>query len=455
MTFDHYGLQVSLRVAFLFAALLGLAFAIAYAWPYTLQVILALLAVVLTWSLLRYTNKVVRDLSTFLKGFRYGDFQQKLAIDDLGNNFGDLEQVLQQTAAQLQEQRLQKEKQAVYLQTLIQHLPLPFLVLHLDGRAEIMNMASRRVFNVADIATSDDLARFGAAFQRDVLQIRAGESLLSTVRIEGSEEHYILTATSISMEGDKQKLVALLNIQGELDATELATWQNLLRVTSHEILNSLAPVSSCAQTAESLVRELLENDRPDRDEDSSERRSDLQDICDAVDTIARRSEGLMRFVRSYRQLTRMPPPKPGKIVIADFFRRLDSLLSAELRQKDIALNFSAGPHGLMVLADADMLDQAMINLVRNAADAVRNAEPGRIDIRAYVDGKQRVVLEVADNGPGIDAADAVNIFVPFYTTKEQGSGVGLALVRYIMLSHGGAARFLPGPQGGSVFRLLF
>ncbi len=450
MKFESYDAQVGIRLVVLFVAMLALAFTIAYEREFSLVLILSGVILAAAISFVRYTNKVLRDLASYLNGFRYGDFQQRLSIRHLGDSFQKLEKGLELTVGRLKEIHSEQEQRAIYLQSLVQHLPLPFLILHYDGRVEIMNMATRRLFNVAEITNSTDLAQFGATFHRDVLQIHSGESLLSSIRIDSTEEYYILTATSITLDGRTQKLVALLNVQEELDATELATWQNLLRVTSHEILNSLAPVSSCAQTAESLVADVLRGNI-----DNPTVRGELEDIRDAVETMARRSEGLMRFVRSYRQLTRMPPPKTRKLSVNDFFERLESLLINELNQHRISLHFSQHPAGLTILADEDMLDQAMINLVRNATDAVKDSAGGRIEIRAYIDNKQRVILEVEDNGPGIDAETAKSIFVPFFTTKQQGTGVGLALVRYIMLTHGGTALHAPADDHGSIFRLVF
>ncbi len=439
-----------MRLTLLFVAMLALAFAIAFDGQLTLMMTLVIVILIAGISLIRFMHKIFGDLESFLSGFRFGDFQQSFTIRQLGTSFEKLETLLNLTAEKFKQMRSKQEQQAVYFQSLVQHLPLPFLIVHDNGRVEIVNMATRRLFNVAEITNSDQLTQYGASFQRDVLQIQPGESLLSSITIENTEEFFVLTSTAISLQGSQQKLVSLQNVQGELDATELATWQNLLRVTSHEILNSLAPVSSCAQMVESLVGDILGKEINDQDV-----RDDLEDIRDAIETMARRSEGLKRFVQSYRQLTRMPPPKTRKVMVGDYFRRLESLMMHELAQKRIAVSFSWHPAGLTLLADEDMLDQAIINLVRNAADAVKDSDDGKIGIRAYIDGKQRVILEVSDNGPGIDAETVSSIFVPFFTTKKQGSGVGLSVVRYIMLSHGGTALYSPGVDGGSIFRLVF
>ena len=439
-----------MRLTLLFVAMLALAFAIAFDGQLTLMMTLVIVILIAGISLIRFMHKIFGDLECFLSGFRFGDFQQSFTIRQLGTSFEKLETLLNLTSEKFKQMRLKQEQQAVYFQSLVQHLPLPFLIVHDNGRVEIMNMATRRLFNVAEITNSDQLTQYGASFQRDVLQIRPGESLLSSITIENTEEFFVLTSTAISLQGSQQKLVSLQNVQGELDATELASWQNLLRVTSHEILNSLAPVSSCVQMVESLVGDILGKEINDQDV-----RDDLEDIRDAIETMARRSEGLKRFVQSYRQLTRMPPPKTRKVMVGDYFRRLESLLIHELAQKRIAVSFSWHPASLTLLADEDMLDQAIINLVRNAVDAVKDSDDGKIGIRAYINGKQRVILEVSDNGPGIDAETVSNIFVPFFTTKKQGSGVGLSVVRYIMLSHGGTAHYSPAADGGSIFRLVF
>jgi len=450
MKLSHFKVQLGLRMTALFVGLLLLAFGIANEIRTSLLIVLLVFIALQAASLVRYVNYTNRELESFLSGLKFGDFQQNYTISHLGPSFQGLETTLRITVEKFKTLRAQKEQQAIYYQSLVQHIPIPFFIVHGDQKVEILNHATRRTFNVADITNTSQFAQFGAGFQRDVLQIRPGESLLSTIELAGTQEHFIMTATQLTSAGRIHKLISLQNVQGEIDATELATWQNLLRVTSHEILNSLAPVSSCAQTAKTLVNDALECEITDL-----HLREDLEDIRESLDTVMRRSEGLTRFIQSYRQLSRLPPPKRKSIRVQDYFERLKSLVSGDLARKAIALSFHHDPPSLAVMADEDMLDQALINLVRNAASFLEDAGDGRIDVVAYRDLKQRTVLEVRDNGPGVPEELAEQIFTPFFTTRTEGSGVGLALVRYIMLSHGGKAICEPNEAGGASFRLVF
>jgi len=450
MKLQQFNVQLTLRIAGLFVGMLLLAFAVSAGVRNLLLVLLFGVVIVQVLSLVRFVNHTNRELESFLAGLKFGDFQQTYTIAHLGPSFAALEKMLHGAVENFKSLRVEKHKQAIYNQTLIQHIPIPFFIVHADGRVEILNNATRRTFNVADITNTGELVNFGAGFQRDVLQVQPGEALLTTVELAGTQEHFILAATQLTSRGKSHKLVSLQNVQNQIDATELATWQNLLRVTSHEILNSLAPVSSCAQTAKTLVDEAIAKDI---DDDSLV--DDLHDIQESLDTVLRRSEGLTRFIQSYRQLSRLPPPDKTKIMVSQYFQHLKTLVQDELARKDVRLEFHCRPEGLSLMADKDMLDQVSINLIRNASDALVETPQANIMVSAYTDNKQRTVLEVNDNGPGIPAEQADKIFMPFFTTKNKGSGIGLALVRYIMLSHGGTAVYEPNDNTGSSFRLIF
>jgi len=450
MGYKKFTFQTGVRLALIFVVLTGLAFAITAQIEAIFILGLVLVALALMVNLMRYVNKSNRDLTNILSGLRFGDYQQTFSMGELGKTFRDLEFVLHLTVEKVKKLRLENEQQSLYFQALVEHIPLPMFVVKSGGTVEVLNNATRRTFNVADISNIDQLEEFGPAFMRDVAQIEPGGTMLTTIQFDGMEQQYILSATQISLAGKILKLISLQNVQSQLDATELATWQNLLRVTSHEILNSLTPVSSLARTAQGLVDDFNKTQKLGKEE-----QTDLKDIRDALDTLVRRSEGLTGFVQSYRQLTRMPPPKMKKIKLSAYFSRLESLLRPDWEKKKIKLSILIEPSGLTLVADEGMLDQAMINLLRNASDALTGIKKAEVKIRAFLDSKQRIVLEVEDNGPGIEKDLADKIFVPFFTTKKKGSGVGLTLVRYIVLSHGGAITYRPGEKGGSIFRIVF
>jgi two-component system nitrogen regulation sensor histidine kinase NtrY len=450
MKLKQFKVQMTLRISVLFVCLLLLAVGIASGSRSLSLVVLVIAVIAQVFSLLRYVDHTNHELESFLAGLRFGDFQQTYTIGHLGPSFRALEKTVQNTVANLKSARAEREQLAIYYRALLQHIPIPFFIVHKGKRVRILNNATRRTFNVSHIRNTDELVRFGAAFQRDVLQIQAGESLLTTIELAGNPEYFIMTATQLTTRGTVHMLISLQNIQGALDATELATWQNMLRVTSHEVLNSLAPVSSCAQTAKELAESALAREPLD-----DQSREELQDIRDSVDTVLRRSEGLVRFIQSYRQLSRMPKPKKDKIELEKYFMHLNALVGGELEHKKISVNFSHFPARLSVMADKDMLDQALINLIRNSSQALSSTDNARITVNGFSDDKQRTVIEVSDNGPGVAEGIVEKIFVPYFTARSKGSGVGLALVRYIMLSHGGSVNYAPGEDGGSTFRLIF
>lgn len=450
MNFKGFTFRVGIRLVMLFLFMAGLAYSVATDFSLLVSAILSIIILFQAWGLFRFVNRTNQELVNFITGLRFNDYMQTFTLKHLGGTFRELESAMNLTVKKVKELRSEKEQQAAYFQALVEHMPLPLFFIFPDGRIEVLNNATRRVFNVADITNLEELESFGPGFARDVRQIQPGESLLATVIIDDTQNQFIISATQINMAGKLQKLISMQNVQSQIDATELATWQNLLRVTSHEILNSLSPVSSLAKTTQGLVDDYIKTHKIKPSE-----REDLVDISDGLETLVRRSEGLTAFVHSYRQLTRMPPPKMAKIGLGPYFRRMESLVHEDLQKRKINLEISVTPKTLSVRADEGMLDQSLINLIKNAAEALAKTKKPKIEIRAYFSTRSQVVIEVEDNGPGIAPDKRDQIFVPFFTTKDSGSGVGLTLVRYIMLSHGGTASYHPGPKKGSVFRLAF
>jgi nitrogen fixation/metabolism regulation signal transduction histidine kinase len=444
---NRFALQVAVRVGALFASLVALAYLVAGTELRAVAAIVGGLVLAQGFLLVRFVQLSNRELSRFLGAIRYDDFQQSFSLARLGATFGDLEGAFEEVLGRFRASRLDREAQRRYLEALVEQVPVAILAIHEDGRVELVNNAARRLLDATGATTVEALVGHGAVFQRDIAQCKTGDRKLTRIEIDGVKRQLILSATQIVMTGKPLRVVTLEDIQSELDWNELSAWQDMARVLSHEIMNSLTPIASLAATADEMVDDLARAGGGDGEL--------LCDVHAAVGTIARRSDGLMRFVSSYREITHLPPPSLHVVALAEYFRRLEKLIMTEWEKRGVTLHLGAPPAGLSIVADEALLDQALINLLRNAADAASTSPRPEVWLDARLSDRGRPVIEIADNGPGLDASLGEKIFLPFFTTKPQGSGIGLALARQVMLVHQGAITTGERPGGGALFRLTF
>ena len=268
--------------------------------------------------------------------------------------------------------------------------------------------------------------------------------------VEGIEYHLTLATTEIMIGGNSERLISLQDIQSELDATQAQAWGELVRVLTHEIMNSLTPVSSLAKTAVDVVDDVIKKDR-----DGESLGEDLEDLRNAVATVARRSDSLTQFVDGYRQISKLAPPEKKRVHLASLFDSVCQLANAEWHDSRVKLSYEVTPTELDVHADRDLLEPVLINLLRNAWQSTADIENPELALKGRLNRRNNVVIEVTDNGPGVPESIANKIFVPFFTTKENGSGVGLALARQVMIAHGGFIRLSRNDAGGATFTLTF
>ena len=287
-------------------------------------------------------------------------------------------------------------------------------------------------------------------FGKEALIMKAGERRLVAFTTDDLDQKVMLQATQVTIDGRIEKLISIQNIQSELDAAQLQAWQDLVRVLTHEIMNSITPVASLAKTAVDLVDDVAGKVGDDQDV-----LDELSDVKDAVNTVARRSDKLNQFVSSYRSLTRLPPPEKKRVRVADIFDQLETLFTAKWNETGPDLVMHVEPAELDVFADRDMLEQVLINMLQNAEQALDGIENPELTVTAWLNRRGRITIEISDNGSGIDAEIADRIFVPFFTTKREGSGVGLALARQVMIAHGGTISVTNNENGGARFTLTF
>ncbi|HEY6457216.1 MAG TPA: ATP-binding protein [Steroidobacteraceae bacterium] len=449
MGFSRFRTGIALRTAALFLTIVAVSEMGARThWyvPITLGVAAALLEVAL---LIRFASQSSREVARFLDAISFDDTSQSFSglVDDSAHR--ELGNAMSRVMDLLRTGRSEREAQARYLQTLIAHVPVALISVDEGDRVQLLNMAARRLFETA-LTQMTQFKQYGEAFAVGMDYLRPGTSAILKMERASGALQLKAAATDVTLGGVRRRLISLQNIENEMSAQEMAAWQTVVRVMAHEVMNSLTPVSSLAATARDLVRDVLS-----QTPESDARSIALTDARDALETVARRSEGLLHFVQNHRRLTKALVTQMQVATVQRIFARIQRLLATELAANDIHMTTSVEPQTLELAADADLLDQALINLVRNAIEALSEVPAGHIALSARKDPGGRVVVAVADNGPGIAAEQRDRIFVPFFTTKRQGSGVGLTLVRQIATAHGATVDVAQTPGGGATVSLRF
>ncbi len=441
----HWG--IVLRVLGLVATLAVLNLLAAHShWYVTIGLALGALVIQIV-DLIRFSTRSSQEVARFLDAVAFDDASVSFSGLSGDPAFAELGKAMTRVLGQVRLSRAEREEQGRYLQALVAHVPVALIVIEAEGGVQLLNLAARRLFERTCTHVAD-FTRYGPEFATALEHLKPGQGQL--VRMERPDGSLQLkaAATGITLKGAQRSLVSLQNIETELTAHQLAAWQSVIRIMAHEVTNSLTPIASLAQTARHLVADLRGDGLTAKD-----RAAHFIDADEALETLARRSEGLSHFVQNHRRLTRRMEASPSELPVSRVFARLQRLMNEDFAARGIRLELRVEPAELEVTADAELLDQALINLVRNAMDAVRDRPDAVIALSAERDGTDGVILTVDDNGPGIAPALRDKVFVPFFTTRRDGNGVGLTLVRQIAMAHGGSVSLAEAPIGGMRVRL--
>jgi two-component system, NtrC family, nitrogen regulation sensor histidine kinase NtrY len=447
--FGSFYAGVALRIAALFFTIAAAAWMIANTQWYVTTALCLAAALAEGASLLRFATQSSREVARLLDALAVDDTSQGFSAWNNDRAHGELGAAMARVMARLRASRSEREEQSHYLRVLLAHIPVSLISIDERGRVQLLNMAARRLFETP-LANSTEFIRHGEPFAVGLESLRPGSTAI--VRMERASGPLLLKAamTELASGTVRRRLISFQNIENEMSAQEIAAWQTVIRVMAHEIMNSLTPISSLASTAHDLVRDVLAQLPAD-----DPHAAGLTDAREALETISRRGEGLLQFVQGHRRLTKPLAAQVDVTPVHRVFARLERLLGADLAGRDIELSTSVEPETLEITADPDLLDQALINLVRNAVEALRDTTAGHIALSAHRDPDGHVVLSVADNGPGIPFEQRDKIFVPFFTTKRHGSGIGLTIVRQIATAHGASIDVSQTPGGGATVSLRF
>lgn len=394
--------------------------------------------------LIYYVNKTNRDLLLFLQSFEFKDDtlsfnkRKKLPFKPLYDEFNRIIESFRNV-------KLEKEMEHQYFQYSIKHVDTGLISFDQDGKVEVLNEAAKRLLGLEYAQNIHVLDRVKAGLTEQCMQLSPGKKdMVKIVR-----KHEILSlsmrAAEFKMQQKHIKLISFHNIKTELDEQELDSWQKLIRVLTHEIINSVSPITLLSST---LVKMFEEDGEPKKLTDLDE--VQIENALKGLQAINKRSKGLSRFVESYKSLTKIPQPVITRIKVSDLFGQMLMLLEKVIDSSNATIEYGCLPKHLEIDVDEKLIEQVLINLVKNALEAGADSVDFTIKLKAYeVSGKTKI--DVTDNGPGISLDVIDNIFVPFYTTKKEGSGIGLSLSRQILRKHSGNLEVISIEGAGTTF----
>lgn len=345
--------------------------------------------------------------------------------------------------------RKEKESEYQFFKNIVQHVGIGILTFKKDGAIQIINNAAKRLLRVDKVERISELREASDLLVEAFLKLKTGGREL--IRLKSGDETIQLSifAIELTLRGEEVKLISMSNIQSELEEKEMEAWQNLVRVLTHEIMNSVTPISSLAGVVEEELQKKLETNH------LSMQRDEAEDMHLSVQTISKRSEGLIKFVKEFRSLTHIPKPKVLQVAVKPLLDELAMLHKKELADNNIAISVLVEPETMMVMADKTLIEQVLINLIKNAIQAFGEKTDKKISLYAHLNETGNVLISVKDNGTGIEPEALEKIFIPFFSTKKTGSGIGLSLSRQIMRQHEGNIAVKSEMGEGTEFVLRF
>ncbi len=445
MVYKRFSLIITFRIILICLCVFLLAYVITDTSLYATIFILSIIIIIQIYSLIKFVEKTNKDISRFFNSIRYSDFTQNFKSNIKGAAFEDLSDSFMEVIDEFKKTRKEKEENYRYLQTIVQHISIGILAYTPDGNVELLNNAAKKLLKINSLRYISDLNSLSKSLVSSLLKIRTGEKILEKV-IDNNELLQLSIFAAEFKLGTKHIILVLLNnIQSELEEKEMEAWQNLIRVLTHEIMNSITPIISLSST----VNNILENTGEQISVET------INDVREAITTILKRSNGLIHFVDSYRSLTRIPAPNFSIIKLAVLFDRLKKLLNEEFIKRNINFSYKIEPSNLELTADQDLIEQVLINLITNSISAISNCAEPCIQLIGKFDNRGIINIQVTDNGKGIPEDLQEKIFIPFFTTKKEGSGIGLSLSRQIMRIHKGGISVNSFPDKETVFTLRF
>jgi len=400
-------------------------------------ILVAVTALISLWNFIRRTNFLV---SRFIESVRFEDYSQRFT-DPSGGGFDVLGEALDNALKALQARHTEESAEGRYLAAILDDSPSALVTLDEAGRVEMLNKTARQLFARAPLHRAEDLDALGPELAA-AIRLPPGTRKITRMILEGVPQKAIFASAQVARLDKPVAVISILPVQSELGALEVAAQADLVRVLTHEIMNSLTPVTSLARSGADMVAAAAKG------------KGGLEDARTATETVARRAEGILRFVESYREFAQAPDVHRRSFKPRPWAQEVMNLALANVPDRSIDARIEVEPKSLSLNADPELLAQALLNLLRNSIRATGDVEHPVLILSFAREAASNCRIEVRDNGPGIPEDRREDIFLPFYTTHKGGSGVGLSFARQVALAHGGSICALEAPEGGANIRIV-
>jgi two-component system, NtrC family, nitrogen regulation sensor histidine kinase NtrY len=413
------------------------------------QIILVALFIGQLAELIYFINHTNRELARLFISIKHSDFTVSFNRKKLGHSFSELEGSLNEIVQAFKQVKIEKEAQFHFLQMLVNQLTIGIISLQKNEIA-LINPTAQKLLHMEGVKNWKLLEATKPAFTKEIELISDAGRKLIEWKENGTAKLLAIEVNTLIILDKQHRLITLQDINSEIEQKEIEAWHKLIRILTHEIMNSVTPISSLTETMQGMLI-----DKNGKQKDLSAMNDEtIADVRFSLNTIQKRSEGLLDFVENYRKLTRIPKPVKEKIRVHSFLLSMESLMKQQLIQHQIQLSISADDKELVIDADQTLLEQVIINLITNSTHALENRPHKEIQLKAYAQDNFKII-EVTDNGKGIPEKELKEIFVPFFSTRKEGSGIGLSLSKQIMSTHEGSIRVKSEVGLGASFYLYF
>jgi len=397
-----------------------------------LPLTLFLILIIQTIEFIYFSTRTKRELTRFIENLRKADFAIKFNDSVTGNPYKNLYEIFNEISDYITNIKLEKEAQFNYLQTVISHMMIGIICLKGEKEIVMINDPAIKILGIKKPGSWQEIINHSPDFTSQINTMRGSASKLIEINLHNDLVKLSVKVSNLIILGEEFRIITFQDIRTEIEQKEIEAWQKLIRILRHEIMNSVTPISSMTETVLMLVEDHLGTTRKATDLTND----DVADIRESVRTIHERSEGLYNFVEKYREVTRIPEPEIEIINVKNLIDRIIKLMETELERNAIQIITELENPSLTIKADNHLIEQVLINLIQNSIQALTQTEDKKLKIICNSISSHHII-KVIDNGCGIEGNDLDEIFVPFYSTRENGSGIGLSLSKQIMFRHGG------------------